>query len=124
MRHRVRVFLKILGFWLLYFWVARVVFLAYHYHRAPGLSPLDLLSGFGSGFRLDASGAAYLTAVPAALLVLSPIRVLLPWVRRLIATWVIVAAVGVSILVALGFGRWRRGVPRLETTSVSGRRRS
>ncbi len=113
MRHRVRVLLKIMGFWLLYFWVARVAFLAYHYHRAAGLSPADVLSGFGSGFRLDASGAAYLTAVPAALLVLSPIRVLLPWVRRLIATWVIVAAVGVSILVAADlelFAQWDKRI--------------
>ena len=113
MRHRVRVFLKILGFWLLYFWVARAVFLGYHYHRAAGLSVADLLSGFGSGFRLDASGAAYLTAVPAALLVLSPIRVLLPWVRRLIATWVIGAAVGVSILVAADlelFAQWDKRI--------------
>ena len=62
MLHRVRVFLKVFSFWLLYFWVARALFLGYHHARLAGLSIADLLGGFGSGLRLDLSGAAYLTA--------------------------------------------------------------
>lgn len=113
MLHRVRVFLKVFGFWLLYFWVARSVFLGYHHTRLAGLSIPDLLGGFGSGLRLDLSGAAYLTAVPAALLVFSPIRGLLPWVRRLITGWMVVAVVGVSVLVAADlelFGQWDKRI--------------
>ena len=36
MLDRVRIFLKIFGFWLLYFWVARVLFLGYHHARVTG----------------------------------------------------------------------------------------
>ena len=113
MLDRVRVFLRVFSFWLLYFWAARALFLGYHHARAAGLSITDLLGGFGSGFRLDLSGAAYLTAVPAALLVFSPIRPLLPWVRRLLTGWVVVAVVGVSILVAADlelFGQWDKRI--------------
>ncbi len=113
MLHRVRVFLKIFGFWLLYFWVARALFLGYYADRAAALSLTELLSTFGSGFRLDLSGAAYLTAVPAALLVASPIRVLLPWARKAIIAWIVVAVVGLSVLVAadLGlFGQWDKRI--------------
>ena len=113
MLDRVRVFLKIFGFWLLYFWVARVLFLGYHHARVTALTVTDLLGGFGSGFRLDLSGAAYLTAVPAALLVFSSIRASLPWVRRLISGWMFLAVVGVSILVAADlelFGQWDKRI--------------
>ena len=88
-------------------------FLGYHHARVVGLSVTDLLGGFGSGFRLDLSGAAYLTAVPAALLVVSSIRALVPWVRRLISGWMVGAVIGVSIVVAADlelFGQWDKRI--------------
>ncbi len=116
MLDRVRVYLKIFAFWLLYFWAARVLFLGYHHARATGLSATDLLSGFGWGFRLDMSSASYLTAVPALLLVFSPPRILLPWVRRLIVAWSVVAVVGVSILVAADLEIFRHWDKRIDAT--------
>ncbi len=116
MRHRVRVFLKIFGFWLLYFWVARALFLGYHADRAATRSLLALLGTFGSGFRLDLSAAAYLTAVPAALLVVSPIRALLPWVRWAVAIWMVAAVAALSVLVAADLGLFRQWDKRIDAS--------
>ncbi len=113
MLHRVRVFLKVFGFWLGYFWVARALFLGYHADRAAALSLTDLLGTFGAGFRLDLSAAAYLTAVPAALLVVSPIRALVPWIRWVVVIWTVAAVAALSVLVAadLGlFGQWDKRI--------------
>lgn len=51
-------------FWLLYFFVARFIFLLYNFTPSSALEPLELLNTFFFGCRLDLSFAAYICAIP------------------------------------------------------------
>lgn len=51
-------------FWLVWFELARAVFLVYHWDKANSLLTSTLLGTFGYGLRLDASMAAYLCLLP------------------------------------------------------------
>ncbi|MDX5346494.1 MAG: sulfatase, partial [Hymenobacteraceae bacterium] len=57
-------------FWLLYFAVARGVFLLYHNSKAAGLSFTEISKSFLYGLRLDASFAAYICVIPFLLYLL------------------------------------------------------
>jgi len=118
MLYRVRVLLQIIGLWLLYFWAARALFLGYHHERLAGISAADLAGGFGSGFRLDISAATYLSAIPAVLLVFSPLRILLPVVRWLIGVWTAAAVVAMSVLVAADLELFRQWDKRIDASVV------
>ncbi len=111
MRVRVRAYLATFLFWLAYFWVARALFLGYHWARTSELPLGEIVRTFSAGFRLDASGAAYLTAMPALLLLLS----VAPWFQRIavagIGAWTTFAAVAGAFLVVTDleiYTRWDR----------------
>ncbi len=113
MRTRVRAFLATFGFWLGYFWMARVLFLLYHRAEATALPAGELALTFVKGFRLDASGAAYLTALPAALLVLSAFRPLLRTLPALLWTWIGITVTGCTLLIGADlelFRHWDRRI--------------
>ena len=114
MRARVRVYLATFLFWLAYFWVARALFLGYHHIRVGELSLGETAGTYRAGFRLDASGAAYLTLIPTLLLALSA----LPWFRRIavpgIRIWIAVAAVLGAFLIAADLEIYRQWDRRLD----------
>ncbi|MHA6249289.1 LTA synthase family protein [Pontibacter sp. CAU 1760] len=60
-------------FWVIYFIVARILFLVYHLNRTAELTSTDTLLVFWHGLRLDASATAYLCLLPFAALALSAI---------------------------------------------------
>ncbi|MGE0441419.1 MAG: LTA synthase family protein [Gemmatimonadales bacterium] len=101
MRGRLTVFGLTFGYWLVFFWAARLLFLAYHYPQTATLGAGELLRTFGQGFRLDASGAAYLTAVPTLLLILATLLPMRTIARRLAFGWVaVVTALGALMIAA------------------------
>ena len=118
MRVRVRAYLATFVFWLAYSWAARVLFLAYHWARAAELPLGELAGTFRAGFRLDVSGAAYLTALPALLLILS----VLPWFQRIavigIGAWTSVVAVAGAFLIATDLEIYRRWDRRIDAAIV------
>ena len=61
-------------FWLLYFVVARALFLLYHTDKSGQLSGEELFYTFVYGLRLDASFTAYICAIPFLLGVVGAIR--------------------------------------------------
>ncbi|OKL41462.1 LTA synthase family protein [Pontibacter flavimaris] len=58
-------------FWMLYFIVARAIFLFYHLDRSAELTSSEVFYTFLYGLRLDASFAAYLSILPFLLLLLA-----------------------------------------------------
>ncbi len=56
-------------FWLVFFAGCRGLFLAYHHAKTGTLAAAEVLGTFGYGLRLDASMAAYLSALPFLLFV-------------------------------------------------------
>ncbi|TPE45801.1 LTA synthase family protein [Pontibacter mangrovi] len=68
-------------FWLLYFVVARAVFLLYHLDRSAELTSHEVINTFIYGLRLDASFAAYICILPFLLLLLTSLWQL-SWVSK------------------------------------------
>ena len=65
-RHTMRFYIKYFIYWLTYFALARLVFLAFHHHvlDAATHSLGEVMWSFVHGMRMDASMAAYLSIVP------------------------------------------------------------
>lgn len=87
-------------FWAAFFAVARLVFLLYHLPAGEEVPSGIRLATFRHGLRLDLAGAAYLSAIPGAALVLSALRPLTAASRTFVAGYmgfaILVGAVGVA----------------------------
>lgn len=62
--------LKYYGFWVLYFVIARLLFIGYHFDITKTLAPSELFFVFGDGLRLDMSIAACIVIIPFVLVLL------------------------------------------------------
>lgn len=62
--------LKYYGFWVLYFVIARLLFIGYHFGITKTLAPSELFFVFGDGLRLDMSIAACIVIIPFVLVLL------------------------------------------------------
>ena len=62
--------LKYYGFWFLYFVIARLLFMGYHFGITKTLAPSELFFVFGYGLLLGLSIAAYLVIIPFILVLL------------------------------------------------------
>lgn len=71
MRQRLRVYLSYVIFWLLFFWVSKLLFLVFNYSRFGEISPSVFFGIFLHGFPLDLSATGYIIAFPCFLLVVS-----------------------------------------------------
>ena len=71
-------------FWLLFFAGCRGVFLGYHHSKTAALGWAETLQTFGYGLRLDASMAAYLSALPFLLFIGGSL-----WGRRFPLGWLV-----------------------------------
>lgn len=71
MKKRLALFGRMALFWLLYFVVARVLFLLYNHDRASDLSVLDILTLMTLGLRMDAAMSGYWLALTGLLLTAS-----------------------------------------------------
>mgnify|MGYP001241966153 CR=1 FL=1 len=97
---RLKIVATIYLFWLGFFLAARTAFLAYHDLGAT-LGIGGVLEAFRAGLRLDLSGASYLTVVPLVSVALSSFGRWIRFAKRVMWTWLIVAVVGGSLLVAI-----------------------
>ena len=61
-------------FWLLYFVVAKALFVLYHFSKTAALPASTVAGLFGHGLRLDGSATAYLSVVPFVLFILGSLR--------------------------------------------------
>ncbi|WP_276496002.1 LTA synthase family protein [Pontibacter litorisediminis] len=87
-------------FWILYFIVARAIFLVYHLDRSSELASSDVLHTFAYGLRLDASFAAYISILPFLLLLVSALWQRLP-VIKIIRYYTIALLVLLSTLLSV-----------------------
>ncbi|MEZ4455850.1 MAG: hypothetical protein R2882_04735 [Gemmatimonadales bacterium] len=118
MRGRLKVFGLTLGYWLVFFWAARVLFLAYHAPRTATLGAGELVRTFGQGFRLDASGAAYLTAVPSLLLIVATLLPVTGIARRLAFGWVAAVTVLGAATIAADLELFRHWDHRIDGSVI------
>lgn len=69
--NRALISLRYFIFWVIYFFVARVIFLTYYFNKTQALEGVTIVKTFLYGFQLDASFTAYLCVLPFTLLLFS-----------------------------------------------------
>ena len=83
MRGTLRFLLLLFGFWTIWFWMCRLMFLGYHWGETGSLSARDLFLINLLGLRMDLSMAGYLVLIPGLLLTLTGWKKN-PWTARVI----------------------------------------
>lgn len=71
MKKLLLLFFKYLLFWLIYFWVSKLVFLVFNFGQTTNLTWGEIVKIFTIGTKLDLSMASYLTVFPGLLISLS-----------------------------------------------------
>lgn len=104
-------------FWILFFVVARGMFLLYHLHLASDLTLTDVLNTFWYGLRMDASFAAYICILPFILYFLKSI---LPQfrVRKVIRVYSILLIIILSFLTVADLELYTAWGFRMDTTPL------
>ncbi|RZK45614.1 MAG: hypothetical protein EOO59_20735, partial [Hymenobacter sp.] len=102
--------------WLLWFEVARAVFVVYQWDKASALPAATLLGTFGYGLWLDASAAAYCCVLPFTGFVVSALAGERFSLGRLVAGYTAVVGLVLALLLALDLGLYRAWGFRLDGT--------
>jgi phosphoglycerol transferase MdoB-like AlkP superfamily enzyme len=113
----VRLF-KYFLFWMIFFWLAKVFFLAFNFEQTGTLSSHELLGIFVHGLKMDVSTACYLLIIPGLLLVL---RVFLSgrFVNRFVWIFTLIVLAVASFLVVLDLGLYPHWGTRVNITAFN-----
>ena len=104
-------------FWLLFFGLARALFLGYQHGLTARLPAGTVLGTFAYGLRLDASAAAYVCLVPFLLLIIAGLFPRLP-VRRLVSGYTAVVGLVLALLITADLELYRVWGFRLDDTPL------
>jgi len=115
---RIRLLLLYLGYWLLFFTVTRFTFLGFHFGQASALGAATLAGTEWHGFRLDLSGAAYLSLIPFLLVAASTAKPLTRWAARLLIGYTLIATTALSLLAAADLEVFRSWGRRIDASVV------
>jgi len=113
-RARLTLLLLYVAYWLAFFAVVRLVFLAFFF-RETGALPAGTVAGtFLNGLRLDLASAAYLSLIPFLLIALTAIRRLVRIAGWLVMAWTAVATAVLALLAAADLGIFREWGRRID----------
>jgi len=113
-RARLTLLLLYVAYWLAFFAVVRLVFLAFFF-RETGALPAGTIAGtFLSGLRLDLASAAYLSLIPFLLIALTAIRPLVRLAGWLVMAWTAGATAVLALLAAADLGIYREWGRRID----------
>lgn len=65
------IYIRLLSFWLILFFLERLIVVAYFFNRLPSKKVVDIIDIFINSIRLDLSMAAYLVSIPMLLTILN-----------------------------------------------------
>lgn len=102
-------------FWIVYFVFARFFFLIYYFDKTQELGTSTILKTFFYGLRLDASFAAYLSAIPFLLMIFSVIinpKIIL----KIIKWYTVLIIIFISLLLLIDAGLYQAWGVRLDTS--------
>ena len=111
-------FVKYFIFWVIFFWLAKVLFLISNFEQTSQLSMSEVFGIFGYGIKMDISTACYLLVIPGLLLSL---RILLPswFANRFIWIYTLVFLILASFLVVLDLGLYPHWGTRVNITAFN-----
>ena len=104
-------------FWLLFFGLARALFLGYQHGLTAQLPAGTILGTFGYGLRLDASAAAYVSLVPFLLLIIGSLFPRFP-VQRLVSGYTAAIGIVLALLITTDLELYRAWGFRLDDTPL------
>lgn len=107
--------LKYFLFWIVFFFIARAVFLIYYFDRTVKLEPITIFKTFLYGFQLDASFIGYLSILPFLLIILS-IFTTQKGILQAIKYYTYFAIVGNSLLLFIDTGLYAAWGIRLDAS--------
>ncbi|MBB4601777.1 phosphoglycerol transferase MdoB-like AlkP superfamily enzyme [Hymenobacter luteus] len=105
-------------FWLLYFVLAKALFVVYHGSRLAGASAGTTVGIFSYGLRLDAAATAYLCAVPFLLFILGSLAGPRFPFERLIRLFTAILGIVVTLLTVADLELYRAWGFRLDATPL------
>ncbi len=118
MKQRILFFLSYFLYWIVFFVVARLVFMVYNHDLSFSLSVSEWLSTFWYGLHMDASMSGYISAVAALILtVLSFLRGKV--VAKVMSVYTMVVLVIACILIVSDMELYRHWGFRLDSTPLS-----
>ncbi len=118
LRNQIPRFLKYFAFWLIFFWVAKFLFLFFNFNQASQLSVSEIFGIFGYGLKMDISTACYLLIVPG--LFFASIKIV-PWkfANRFISVYTLIFLLLASFLAVLDLGLYPHWGTRVNITAFN-----
>jgi phosphoglycerol transferase MdoB-like AlkP superfamily enzyme len=110
-------YIRLIVFWLLFYWAARLLFLLYNYPFSLQFNLSDLLLTFYYGSVLDVSAIGYLTGIPTLLFCISP-WMSSRWFRYLINGWTVLLLILQVIIILADMELYRHWGFRLDKTPL------
>ncbi len=105
-------------FWILYFVVARIIFLGYYFAKTEEIGFLTALKTFYHGFQLDCSFASYLSILPFLLIVftvfLSPVII-----AKIIKYYTFFVLLIINVMLVIDLGLYKPWGTRLDATFLT-----
>jgi len=110
--------LKYFLFWLVFFWLAKALFLIFNFNQSSQLSVGEIVKIFGYGLKMDISTACYLLLIPALLFAL--VRFLSPkFINRFISVYTLIFLFVASLLAVLDLGLYPHWGTRVNITAFN-----
>ena len=115
MRSQLSRFLQYFLFWMIFFLIAKALFLIWNFETTSHLSVSEISGIFWHGLKMDISIACYLLILPGLLLVL---RIFLPstFVNRFVYGYTLIFLIVASMLVVLDLGLYPHWGTRVNVT--------
>lgn len=110
--------LKYFAFWMIYFWVSKVLFLVFNYSQTGALNISEILGVFIHGLKMDVSTVCYLLVLPA-LLVTMLFFLSTKLVSRIIYIYTLIFIVVAIFLSVLDLGLYPHWGTRVNTTAFN-----
>lgn len=111
-------FFKYFIFWMIFFWLAKALFLMFNWKPSSQLRGEELLGIFGYGLKMDISMSCYLLILPGILLAF---RLFLPlgFIRRFVWVYTLVLLCMASFLIVLDLGLYPHWGTRVNVTAFN-----
>lgn len=118
LKHQILQIFKYFIFWMIFFWVAKAIFLLFNFNQTSLLGAGEVFGIFAYGLKMDISTACYLLVIPGLLFVL---MIFLPakLVNRIIYIYTLTFIVVAAFLAVLDLGLYPHWGTRVNITAFN-----
>jgi hypothetical protein len=117
MQERLRIFLRLAIFWLVFMMIARIIFLLYNHDLTASLTTKEVFLSMTNGIRMDASISGYFLAASGLLLTVSSFTAR-PWTMSALSFLTVVLVIFASAIITVDMELYRHWGFRMNTTPL------